>query len=282
MPICEELKTIIDTTCDLPPMPLVAGRIVSLASDPETDAKVLERAIQADQALTANVLKIANSSFYGCLRSINTVSSAIVLIGFKGIKSLAVAASLKSFYRRVDLTEKMLWEHSIGSAVAAHILSKKLYCYPEEAFIAGLMHDIGKVILNNQKNELFSKIMQVSYNDQVPLVEVEKEHLGFTHAEVGGLMIQKWNLSDDLVEAVTFHHNLEGNDPLKTDVLRFAALLDLTNKICAHLGIGYRNPAEGLDFQQLKSVKILKAGDLNFLKLIEEVQTGYEAEKGIF
>ena len=157
----KELKAIIDSTCDLPPMPLVASRIVSLASDLNTDSKILERAILADQALTAKILKIANSSFYGCIRAINTVAAAIVLIGFKGIKTLALAASLESFYRRMDLTEKMLWEHSVGAAIAAHLLSKKLHCYAEEAFVGGLMHDIGKVILHTQLNEAFSEIVQV-------------------------------------------------------------------------------------------------------------------------
>ena len=282
MAISKELQQIIDSTCDLPPMPLVANKIVSLTSDPNTDAKTLERAIMADQALTANILKIANSSFYGCLRSINSLASAIVLIGFKGIKALVVAASLKSFYRRVDLTEKMLWEHSIGAAITAHLLSKKLHCNSDEAFIGGLIHDIGKNILNNQKNEIFAEIMQTSYNNGVPFVEVEKELLGFTHAELGGLIIRKWNLSKSLEEAVTHHHNLENIDSLDIDILKFASLLDLTNKACAYLGIGYRQPMEAINFKELKSVQILGAAELDFTKVIEEIKAEYEAEKGNF
>ena len=232
-----ELKTLINSTLDLPPMPLVANRIVSLISNPNTDSKILEQAILSDQALTTNILKIANSSFYGCLRSINTIASAVVLIGFKGIKTLAVAASLKSFYQRVDLTEKMLWEHSIGAAITAHLLSKKLHCFPDEAFVGGLIHDIGKNILKNQKDEIFSEIMQISYNNDIPSVEVEKERLGFTHAELGGLIIRKWNLSRAFEEAVMYHHNLQDIDSLDTDIQKFVALLDLTNKICLYLGI---------------------------------------------
>lgn len=277
-----ELKTLIDSTLDLPPMPLVANRIVSLISDPNTDSKILERAILSDQALTANILKIANSSFYGCLRSINTIASAVVLIGFKGIKALAIAASLKSFYQRIDLTEKMLWEHSIGAAITAHFLSRKLHCFSDEAFVGGLIHDIGKNILKNQKHELFSKIMQISYNNQIPSVEVEKELLGFTHAELGGFIIRKWNLSRSLEEAVMYHHNLHGIDSLDTDVQKFVALLDLTNKICLCLGIGYRQPDEEIDFKKLKSVQILRAGELDFFDLIKEIETEYKAERGNF
>jgi len=282
MSMSDELKAIINSTFDLPPMPLVANRIVSLTSDPNTDAKILERAILADQALTANILRIANSSFYGCIRSINSIASAIVLIGFKGIKTLVVAASLKSFYRRVDLTEKMLWEHSIGAAITAHLLSKKLDCYTEEAFVGGLIHDIGKSILNNQKNEIFAEIMQTSYNNELPFVEIEKEFLGFTHAELGGLIIRKWNLSTTLEEAVTYHHNLEDIDSSDIDIQKFAALLDLTNKICAYLGIGYRQPKEDITFKEQRSVQILGVGGLDFVDLIEEIKADYEAEKGNF
>lgn len=282
MSMNEELKTLINSSLDLPPTPLVANRIVSLISDPNTDSKILERAILSDQALTTNILKIANSSFYGCLRSINTIASAVVLIGFKGIKTLTIAASLKSFYQRVDLTEKMLWEHSICAAITAHLLSRKLGCFPDEAFVGGLIHDIGKTILKNQKGEIFSEIMQISYNDQIPLVELEKERLGFTHAELGGLIIRKWNLSTALEEGVMYHHDLQRIDSLGTDIQKFVALLDLTNKICLYLGIGYRQPDEEIDFKELKSVQILRAGELDFFHLIKEIKTEYEAEKKKF
>ncbi|MEW6378428.1 MAG: HDOD domain-containing protein [bacterium] len=282
MSMHKELKAVIDSTCDLPPMPLVASRIVSLASNPDTDSKVLERAILADQALTAQILKIANSSFYGCIRSVNTVAAAIVLIGFKGIKTLALAASLKSFYRRINLTEKMLWEHSIGAAIAAHILSRELCCHTEEAFVGGLMHDIGKTILNNQMNEVFSEIVQTAYNDDLPFAEVERERLGFTHAEVGGLIVKKWNLSRELEDAVTYHHSLSDIDPLEVDILKFAALINLADMLCIYLGIGYRQPREDTDFQALQSVHILKIGEPDILRLAETVQASYEAEKGHF
>jgi len=282
MPISKELKALIDSTCDLPPMPLVASRIISLASDPNTDTKVLERAILADQALTAQILKIANSSFYGCLRSINTVASAIVLIGFKGIKSLALAASLKSFYRRTSLAEKMLWEHSIAAAIAAHALSRHLCCQAEEAFIGGLMHDIGKTILNNQRNELFTEIVQTVYNEELTFAEIEREKLGFTHAEVGGLIVKKWNLSTELEEAVTHHHSLSEIDPLEVEILKFAALLNLADALCLYLGIGYRNPRQDIDFQTLASAKILNISEPEILHLAELVKTSYEAEKENF
>lgn len=278
----KELKAIIDSTCDLPPMPLVASRIISLTSDPNTDSKVLERAILADQALTAKILKFANSSFYGCIRDINTVAAAIVLIGFKGIKSMALAASLKSFYRRTDLTEKMLWEHSIGAAIAAHLLSKKLHCHAEEAFVGGLMHDIGKVILNTQLNETFSEIVQVAYNEDVPFADVERDTLGFTHAQLGGLMVKKWNLSRELEEAITYHHSLEDIDPLEVEVLKFAALLNLADQICIYLGVGYRQPQEDIDFQTLRSAQALGISEPDILRLAEEIRVSYESEKGNF
>ena len=282
MSMNKELKAVIDSTCDLPPMPLVASRIVSLASDLNTDSKALERAILADQALTAKILKIANSSFYGCKRTVNTVATAIVLIGFRGIKTLTLTASLQSFYRRVNLIEKMLWEHSVGAAIAAHLLSQKLHCHAENAFIGGLLHDIGKVILNSQLNEVFSEIVQVAYNEQIPFVEAERDRLGFTHAEVGGLIVKKWNLSRELEEAVAHHHSIEDVDPLEVEILKFAALLNLSDEICIYLGIGYRQPREDTDFQTLRSAHVLGINQPEILRLAEEIKTSYEAEKGNF
>lgn len=282
MSINKELRAIIDSTCDLPPMPVVAGRIVSMVSNENVSAKALERAISADQALTANILKIANSSFYGCLRSINSLASAIVIIGFRGIKTLAVAASLKSFYRRIDLIEKMLWEHSLGAAIAAHLLGRRLHCFSEEAFIAGLMHDIGKVILNTQMNEVFCEMMQISYNNGTPLFEVERGRLGFTHAELGGIMIRKWNLSTSLEQAVTYHHNLGEVDALEMETIKFAALLNLANTICKTLGIGYRQPSEEIDYKKLQAVQMLKVTEMDFPAFIAEVKRNYDLEKGNF
>ncbi|MGA1875716.1 MAG: HDOD domain-containing protein [bacterium] len=272
----------IDSTCELPPMPVVVSRVISLASDPDTDAKVMERAILADHALTTGILKIANSSFYGCQRTTNTLASAIVLIGFNGIKALAVAASLKSLYREIDLTEKMLWEHSVGAAIAAHILSRRLGCNIEEAFVGGFIHDIGKVILNNQMNNVFREIMQASYNEGISFVDAERERLGITHAEIGGLIMKRWNLSAEMVGAVTYHHHVEGIDPSAIKSLKFAALLNLADHICGYLGIGYREAVKGIDFNSLKSFQILKAGEARFPAVIEEIRNEYEAEKGNF
>src|SRR6185369_1878105 len=119
----QELETLIMTASDLPTIPVVATKVMQLIESEGVSAEELARVVSADPAVAARVLKISNSSFYGCQRQIQTLSHAIMMLGYNTLRSLVVAASVKQVYKPYGLTEKMLWEHSFGAGLAARLIA---------------------------------------------------------------------------------------------------------------------------------------------------------------
>jgi HD-like signal output (HDOD) protein len=236
----ERLQSIVMTTRDLPAMPQVAAKVLELSSDPETSAAQLQQVISDDQAMTGRILKIANSAMYSCSRKVRTLTEAIVMLGFNSIRSLVVTSAARNLYNtrksRTGLKERLLWEHSIGCAIACRLLAaERVPGLAEEAFLAGLMHDIGKLVLNLRVPEKFDEVVQVVYNENRPFHVTEAEILGFDHTHVGALLVNKWKLSPMLEEAILNHHNPEALTPDNPLLL----YLDLGNQMCKKMGIGF-------------------------------------------
>jgi len=229
------------------------------------------------------VLKISNSSFYGCQRQIQTLSHAIVVLGFATLKSLVVAASVKQVYQPYGLTEKMLWEHSFGAGLAARIIANESRLVSdEEAFLGGLFHDIGKIIMNTMNRQQFQDVMQRCYNDGLTFEEAERLVYSYTHSEVGGLVIKKWNFPDMLMYAVLNHHTFEfaeDEDPYQVSLTCVVGLADL---FCRKAGIGIREPDDELDLLQSVPAQRLGLSRLRTDALMERFVDAYEKDKSFF
>lgn len=277
-----ELEEIIMKSCDLPTIPSVAGRVVKLISDPNVTANDLNKAIMTDVSLAARVLKIANSSFYGCRSTINTVSHAIVVIGFGMIRNIVMAASTKNVYKHYGLTEKLLHDHSVGTAMATYLIEKGLgRRQSEEAFLAGLFHDIGKVILNNTDPDRFMAVTKEVYNEGRDSTEVEREVFGFTHAEVGSLVIRKWNFSADLEVLINRHHQLSEMAQDEPHIYQLTALVNLADDLCYKHGIGVREP-QNIDLSNHPAIALLGLDNEMLLKIEEELPVAYQNERALF
>jgi len=278
----DKLRSIIMTTRDLPAMPQVAAKVLELSSDPDTSAQKLQQVIADDQAMTARILKIANSAMYSCSRRVKTLTEAIVMLGFNSIRSLVVTSAARNLYNThsscTGLKERLLWEHSIGAAFACRILAER--CAPkftEEAFLAGLLHDIGKLVLNQKAPREFDEIVQVVYNQNRSFYRTEREILGFDHAQVGALLIGKWKLASVLEDVIFSHHDpaiLQDENPLH-------AILDLGNNLCHKMGIGF---VEDPDLDLVGSPANVRFGlqAEDFEKTAELVRTTLETEMEIF
>ncbi len=207
----EKVKSIADGILDLPSLPLVVAKIVELVDNPKTNAATLSRLISTDPGLTARMLKLANSAFYGFPRRIGTINLAIVVLGFNTVKDLGVSSSLVdrfSFTHGInDFDMTGFWEHSIGTAIAARMISRSgSYRVVGEAFVTGLLHDIGRLIIVRYLPQEFQEIQRLQRERNFLLWEAEKEVLGLSHAEIGGLLTQRWNLPEQIVEAIRNHH----------------------------------------------------------------------------
>jgi putative nucleotidyltransferase with HDIG domain len=233
------LEKLIQEIDSIPPLPTTVTRALQVIADHNSSAKELAVVLAEDQSITATLLKYANSAYYGMGRKVSTVSEAIVILGFSTIRSMLLAASVQQVVDKeisgYALARGELWRHSIQCAVIAKNLAKKCkFSQAEQVFVAGLIHDIGKVVLNNYVSEQYGEIIQIVEQEQIPFMDAEKRILSFDHAEVGSRLAEKWNLPAELVDAIANHHNplnSQGNQ-------KITAFVHIADAICLTLGIG--------------------------------------------
>lgn len=242
----EVLEKIILETVDIPSLPPIAMKVLQLINDDYSSIKELEKIIGRDQSFSARLLRIANSPYYGRDRSIDTISTGILLIGFNTMKSLVVAASLKDLHRKFGLFEQRLWEHSLGVSIAASLIAfETKLMTPEEAMIGGLIHDVGKTILNNSMPESYSVIVERVHESNQSFLNVENEMLGFNHCHVGGLISRKWKLPKNLETVAEFHHADDFSAMDDRTYENLCKVINVADAMCVGMGIGLRSPLTG-------------------------------------
>lgn len=207
----QRVRRITESIIGLPTLPSVVSKMIELVDNPKTSAAILARLISTDQALTAKILKLANSAYYGFPREISTVNLAIVVLGFNTVKDMGLSISvLNAFKGRAESEHfdvSKFWEHCIACGVASRSMARLFrYRIVGEAFVAGLLHDVGKVVLNQYLHPEFDEIMTRVHDDHVLLLQAEQAVLGTTHAQVGGWLAEKWYLPPPIAEAISYHH----------------------------------------------------------------------------
>lgn len=209
----ERLKRITQTIINLPTLPTIVAKMLEIIDDPRSSARSLTRLINTDQVLTARILKLANSSFYGFPNPISTINLAVVVLGFETIKNLGLSVSVISRFAQARKDGELLdytrfWEHCVGVGVASRMLARMhgLRAIESEAFVAGLIHDIGKVILSQYQTERYSECLRIAREEEMLLARAEERVFEASHAEVGSWLARKWNLPETLVEAIYLHH----------------------------------------------------------------------------
>ena len=204
--------------------------VVDLVDNPKTSASRLGKVISTDQALTAKVLKIANSPFYGFPKRISTIDFAIIVLGFDALKEIIISISLiSSLQKKSDgyLDARTFWDHSISTGVVARRLARDLgYRVSGEVFVGALLHDMGISILHRYFNADFRRIVEIAREMNLTFVESEESVLGVTHAEVGGWLAERWNLPDHLIEAIALHHT-PGNATINPDLVALVHCADV-------------------------------------------------------
>lgn len=188
----------------IPTLPAVLTVLSRRMEDPNTSSEDLAQVIVQDQAIASKVLKLVNSPFYGFSGRIQSISQGIVILGFNAVKNLVLSTSVIDAFRGAASGElfrmETLWVHSASVASAAKLLAEKnKICDPEDAFVAGLLHDIGKVLLWSSEPRLFEACLQLVASKRVPLAEVESRTLGFQDQELAAILAEKWKFPEPLV-----------------------------------------------------------------------------------
>ncbi|MGC8784457.1 MAG: HDOD domain-containing protein [Armatimonadota bacterium] len=196
----------------LPPMPAVITKVVELTNDPNCTAQELQKVIGMDEVLSSKVLRLVNSARYGFPRRITTLSHAVILLGFETIRNLAIGVATVRLLLRHGASSPVnrhrFWEHSLETGLAASALARHLrkdLILREEMFLAGLLHDLGILFLSQVFPEEYRVVVErcQSLEEAYPL---EQEVLGITHAEVGAMMAEHWNLPPLFAEVMRYHH----------------------------------------------------------------------------
>ncbi len=203
-------KSLVTGSIRLVSLPEVCLRVNEMLDDPDTSASDFGQVISQDTGLTARLLKIVNSSFYGFSSRVETVSRAVAIIGLRELRGLVIAASAVEIFSRIPtevLNMVRFWRHSVYCGVVARLLAERCHVlHSERLFVAGLLHDIGKLIICNRLPDQ-ARLLQDKINAREGLdFEIEQDMLGFDHAEVGGELLSSWLMPQSLINAVRYHH----------------------------------------------------------------------------
>ena len=255
---------------NLPPLPQVTRQLLLVIADENASAQDVSKVLSSDQALAGKVLKLVNSSFYGVQQEVTTISRAVVLLGFSGVRNLALGFGSISALQKLggDIDMQGFWDHALANGAASQVLAPfvKRRTDPEEAFLAGLMHDIGAYVLAAAVPDIYEPILADASRDRL---DAEREMCGMTHAQVGQGLLKFWELPEDFGLAARYHHDVEracdGTQPL-TNLVAVADVL-----ACIHGG-SFETAASEADIEQL-----LAAAGLT-MEHIQSALVGMEAK----
>ena len=192
----------------IPTMPAAAQKAFQLSTDPKADARDFVEVIEADEALSARVLKIANSVYFDRGNTSSTIEESVTVIGMNELRCLLNATTLSEIFPSRHVFRTQAWSNDIATAIIARNLARRFLPSKDEiAFLGGLMHDIGKLLLLQRSGEDYGRVLKIVENQGIPFCQAEEEVYVFNHTEAGQLIGQKWNFSDELNMIIRCHHD---------------------------------------------------------------------------
>ena len=239
--MAKDLRSIVRKISELPTLPQVVTVILSLIDSPDSSAEDINRVMEKDPALVGRILKLVNSAYYGLPNKVSSVRQSIVILGFSTVKSLAISASVFDMFdetRSRVFSREAFWGHSIGCASVARLVGHREAGADEEtAFVVGLLHDVGKLVIDQYAPQEFDAVVNLAQERRLSFFEAEKLVLVETnHAEVGAWVGEQWSLSEELIGAIRNHHTVGAVEGRPTRVL--AAICRFANFICQKRSVG--------------------------------------------
>jgi putative nucleotidyltransferase with HDIG domain len=226
---------------NLPTVPLVLRQVQKVVQNPSSSMDQIAAVVAKDQALASRTIRLVNSAFYGMRERVTSISHAIVVLGLNTLNNLMIGLSVVKLFKNskfLGFDPEKFWEHSFGTALIARALAKDVCPKDgETAFISGLLHDMGRMVLDQNLHDEFSKSLFQSRNEAKPLYECEKAVLGFDHADAGAWLGRKWGLPDALIAGIGYHHQQVVPEKLQ-DHAELARIIGIANRLSLSAGIG--------------------------------------------
>lgn len=261
---------------DIPSLPVIAARVLVIMDKELLNAEDLAEVISSDPAFVSRVLKVANSPYFCRGASVNSIDEAILHVGFETVNDIVVMSALKDLRRESDAVDFGLWEHSTAVAVAARLIAAQLESgRPADHFLHGLLHDIGKMVMNTNFKEKYAAVVDEVRSSGRPFEDVEFETFGYSHCGLGDYVAKKWHLPVEIRSVISLHHlaasEIAGNDNA-FDVM----LVKAANYICSELKIGIGDNY-GFIEKDLAFIGLTKSAQIE--RLMEKVDEEYPKYK---
>lgn len=271
------LRRQIESIKQLPTLPQVMERVMEVITDPKSSASDLGREIAKDQSLTAKILRMVNSAFYGFYRRIDGVSDAVAILGYNEVRILTLTISVFDSFgpSRTGWDRPRFWHHALATAIGTETLAKGCTTLAKEAYVAGLLHDIGKVAFDKLLGSDWTRILRRAEEEDRALDQLEEEEFGASHATAGGWLAEQWHLPERISQAIAYHHNLP--DIERGNAL--APLVHVANVVVKQENIGSSGNTVGKELN-LDEVAPMWPAQLGYLSesVIEELRARVKEE----
>jgi HD-like signal output (HDOD) protein len=227
---------------DLPTLPMVLRQVSALIESNETDMKKIADVIMTDTALTVRIIRLVNSAFYGLRNRVTSITQAVVIIGLRAVYNLMLGLSVIKLFKNGKSTQfdpHQLWRHSFGCGLlsqrVAHLVN---YPFPDECFIGGLLHDMGRLALDQFLHDKFAKACKLSLLNKTSLVRNEKTVFGFDHAETGAWLAGRLNIPESFAAVIRFHHDIDALPEAQKQHSDIVRIIATANRICTRENVG--------------------------------------------
>ena len=284
--LAQQTKTVVDSALakcgEISTLPEVTAKIIQLVEDPSSTARDMHEIIKTDPALSARVLKVVNSPFYGLPGQVASVDRAIVLLGLSAVKNIAIAASISRMFRGeklgAEFTARDLWRHSVAVAVGGRLIAGAInYRGPiDEVFLAGLIHDLGLMVERQAFPDKLAEVVEQCTSGGASFLELENKIVGADHQAFGGGLTAKWKFPRNLRAVVSMHHTPER---LSMELQPFGSIVRAADILACDLKLGFHLTANADEL----SDELLDRIDLSrdqLPQLCDELQQGLEEAEG--
>jgi putative nucleotidyltransferase with HDIG domain len=263
----------------LPAFPATVQRVSELLKNEDYSVNEIVAVIKFDQAVTANILKISNSAYFGVRHKIKTIHDAVVYLGQQHLVRAIQTASISKFFTNKAYGDKAseLWEHSVAVAIMSQIMSRQLYQHENSVlYTAALLHDVGKLVMGEYVQDASRKIFELVNNHAYSFLEAEEEIVGINHADLGGRIAEYWNFPAEIRDAIALHHRPNLIDPEGNPLI---SLIYLSDQFCLTMGIdGGMDGLAHRGFSEVTTKFQLREGDIEkcMLQLLEQLKQANE------